>query len=500
MSLPPQSNSPQRRDHDSSTLVYTHVEDSIESPSAPVPAPQPADVGKKSDEARKRPKRKRRLITLLAIVALIAVPVTMWLRAGNHSLPFTQPASELSAAWLKEPATVRQLDGAAQMLSVGQRYLVMHWQGRSRVWDMKNVTQLFETIDFRDRQYTVDDANGTGRLTLGTEGAEMPDPSRLTQIDNSELFDTNHNSGAIYHLDYPSWHGEGHDRWSASAELYEATANPLLQWQGPLAYSPLDDPSGEFTTQLFNTESGEVESRCTFAQYRVTNTPVQTPVLHALPGHRAALIADRGGYLRVLDLVECDDQMLQLDGLPIPATPPTNDGALPLLLRRVVPLSDGWWLSGLLAGEDTLQSVHITTDGQVTQGKTFPHDTAISVQPYQGFTFTDLDTAYGCIQPGDKGVFVKKVDDHLQVSVAASDGRYREYLDGVRVPWISGRAIYLSDFDHAAIVKDGQVQLIGRRENSPLWQIPGTEAYVVGGHLVVNNAADGNVTIYKPGS
>lgn len=498
MSLPPQSNSPQRRDRESTRPVYTHVEDSIESPSAPVPAPQPPKVGEENEKPQKPPKRKRRFVTLLAVLALIAVPVTMWLR--DDSLPFVQPESELSEAWLNGPATVRQLDGAARMLSVGERYLVMHWQGMPRVWDMKKVAQLFESIDFRDRQYTVDEGDGAGRLTLGTEGAEMPDPSRLTQVDNTELVDTNYRSAAIYHLDYPSWWGSDLERWSASEDFYEATADPSLQWQGPVAYSPLDDASGEFTTQLFNTESGEREGHCTFAQYRVTNTPVQKPVLHSLPGQALALVADRGAYLRVLDLVECDDQMLSMDELSISAAPATNDGALPLLLRRVVPVSDGWWLSGLIPGEDSFQSLHITIDGQITPGETFPLDTAISVQPNQEFSFTDLDTAYGCIQPGDKGVYVRKVDDRLQTSVAASDGRYREYLDGVRVPWLTGKAIYLSDFDHAAIVKDGEVQLIGRRETGPLWQVPGTEAYFVGGHLVVNNATDGHVAIYKPGS
>lgn len=508
MSHSPRSNSSSNGSHDSNRPVYAHVEDSAAFTAPQMPRPtQPSSQATPSSQAstdpgqalQKRKKSRRGLFSLLVVIVIAVSVGTWWLRnaeVGQHT-----PGSALSSQWLNGPEAVERLDGAATVLFAGDRYAVMHWDGLPQLWDMNKVAPVLEELDYKERKRSVDEDDGEGFLSFGTIGSPLPEGSRFTEVGDEALLDTNLNAGAVYDLSPPGWFSSKAE-WKASSDFIKATSDETLQWHGAIAHTPIDGGQNEVDIFNFDPETTELRARCTIALTQSDLFGEHKPTLTFNAGIESALLSDTNGLLRIVDLTDCDEpgfDFSSMDGLRL--YPDVNNAArLTHKIQRIIPIDTGWWLSVFDQNTDSFRSLYLSANGTFTYGYTFDLDTAMNVRQGQEFTKTDLDRAYRSIEPGDKGLFLQKVGDRLQISVEGAGGVHREYLDRARVPWLDEKAIYISDFDHALVVGDDGVELIGKDEPSHLWRIRGQKAYFAGGTLIVIDEQLGKTTFYRPGS
>lgn len=492
------SSSPGRRE--ASSPVYAHAEDSADFAAEQLPPPyRPRAAVRPPTQQRKvrgKPgKSKRGLVALLAMLVIAVGVGTWWMRSGGAL--GEDSASALSPQWLNGPESVEQLDRASAMLFAGDRYVVMRTDRLARLWDAKNVAPLFENIDLQDRQLSARDDDGEGILSLATKDIVTLQPSRFSIVDDEVLLDTNVSAGAAYKIPGSSWFSSG-GSWHASREFLQATMDPDRQWHGAVSHTSFDTAAAVVETDRFDPQSTQLLSHCEFDLVQPGRVDDRQPSFVYHPESARALLLDKSGYLRIIDLDLCEELELSTDS--IGGAKDRVGQAIHLAddVRRIMPVDNGWWLSVFEADSGSFKSLYLSAMGVFTVGSSFALDAPLSVKQGQELTTSDLDSAYDCIEAGDRAVFAQKVDDHLQISIEGAGGAHREYLDGEHVSWLEDKAIYISDFDHALVVRDEGVELIGKDEPSHLWRIRGQKAYFAGGTLIVIDEQLGKTTFYRP--
>ncbi|MDO5726774.1 MAG: hypothetical protein Q4Q03_02490 [Bowdeniella nasicola] len=401
-------------------------------------------------------------VVIAVVVAIFAIPKLLGGGAGSSATFGTKH----SKAWLTKPRQVWELeDVRAGLPTVGSQYFTV---------------QTGETV------MVIDIETGAPQFTLADLNTEDIDFEQLTQFGDEILLNTNAGPSAGA---YVLATGER----TASAEFIAATTRDGFIWSEGATYSTPGSASSEFAVEVYDPQTTTLVHSCTLEQVSADGSAAAIVEFGVHFDGTSALLQRNNSQVEIVDLATCH------------LTPVVLTSDSDLKLETMIPTTDGWWAAAKRSDNDAYQTLHISPAGKVTDEVLYVGHPSIFAPgiPSQRFSAGELDTAFGTRQPLDNDLVFQKTGGKLHVTAwALGDSRtIQHYLDGTLVPWFDDAwGMFITDFDHALISREGELHFIAADRDTPIWSIPGDSVLATGKSLVVFSIDAGTLRGYAPGN